>query len=116
MSKLKIGMLALAASFMFQGAAVQPASAMPAYKPQITADHGATLVNQRFHGGHRFGGVRHQRFYGGHHFRRHHFYGPRFYIAPVYSRHSSCHWLKRKALYTGSHYWWRRYQHCRHDW
>jgi hypothetical protein len=23
-----------------------------------------------------------------------------------------CYWLKQKALYTGSHYWWHRYRAC----
>jgi hypothetical protein len=24
-----------------------------------------------------------------------------------------CYWLKRRALYTGSPYWWNRYYACR---
>ena len=27
----------------------------------------------------------------------------------------SCAWLRRRALRTGSRYWWRRYERCRHD-
>jgi hypothetical protein len=122
MSKLKIGLLALAASFMFQGAPVQPASALSIQKPTIAAQDGVTLVRQRGDGVRHFGGGhgRHGIYGGGFrrhgfHHRRHHFYGPRFYVAPVYGYNSGCRWLKRKALYTGSHYWWRRYQRCRND-
>lgn len=30
-----------------------------------------------------------------------------------YYRGNGCYWLKERALYTGSPYWWRRYQACR---
>ncbi len=125
MSKLKIALLAIAASFMFQGAAVQPASALTVQKSAITEKSGVTQVGNRrggvrhFGGGGRRhgiygGGFRRHGFYGGG-YRRHH-YRPRLYIAPVYGYNSGCRWLKRKALYTGSHYWWRRYNHCRRGW
>ena len=26
----------------------------------------------------------------------------------------SCYWLRQRALYTGSPYWWHRYHACRH--
>lgn len=122
--KLKIGLLALAAGFMFQGVAVQPASALTVHKPAIAEKSGVTQVGRRHGGVRHFSGGRRHGFYGGG-FRRHGFYGggyrrhyyrPHFYIAPVYSYHNSCRWLKRKALYTGSHYWWRRYNHCRRGW
>lgn len=29
-------------------------------------------------------------------------------VDPYYS----CHWLKRKAIRTGSPYWWKRYHYC----
>ncbi len=125
MSKLKIGLLAIAAGFMIQGVAVQPASALPSQKPSIAANHGVTLARHRHGGVRHFSGVRRHGIYGGHGFRRHGFYGggfrrhhyrPRIYIAPSYGYYNSCRWLKRKALYTGSHYWWRRYQHCRRGW
>lgn len=39
--------------------------------------------------------------------------------SPYYSGYSgygygydSCRWLKRKAIHTGSPYWWKRYQYC----
>ena len=124
MRKLKLGLLALAAGFMFQGATVQPASALNIQKPTIAAQDGVTLARQRGDGVRHFGGggqrhgiyggsFRRHGFYGGGH--RRHFYRSRFYVAPVYSYNSGCRWLKRKALNTGSHYWWRRYQRCRND-
>jgi hypothetical protein len=47
-------------------------------------------------------------------FRRH--FRSRIYFAPVYgyqSHDNGCRWLKRKALNTGSRYWWHRYNECR---
>ena len=38
-----------------------------------------------------------------------------FYDHGYYYGHNpyrACRWLKRKARYTGSHYWWKRYQRC----
>ena len=29
-----------------------------------------------------------------------------------YSYGSPCRWLKRKAIHTGSPYWWNRYHYC----
>jgi len=29
-----------------------------------------------------------------------------------YGYDSPCRWLKRRAIHTGSPYWWKRYQHC----
>lgn len=36
----------------------------------------------------------------------------RGYIAPVVVT-GGCEWLRRRALLTGSRYWWRRYYACR---
>ena len=30
-----------------------------------------------------------------------------------YRPHRNCHWLKRKARWTGKYYWWKRYNLCR---
>jgi hypothetical protein len=77
------------------------------------------------HGGHgarSFGGPFHRsgpsRFVGSHHHR--HYYQRRFFIgAPLafgfygYAYYSgSCRWLRSRALYTGSPYWWDRYEAC----
>ncbi len=34
------------------------------------------------------------------------------YSGNGYGYNSSCRWLKRKAIHTGSSYWWRRYEYC----
>lgn len=53
---------------------------------------------------------------------KHHHHGFRVVIgAPVvyggygYRNHRPCYWLYRKAQYTGSHYWWKRFHQCRYD-
>jgi hypothetical protein len=49
---------------------------------------------------------------GVHHFRHHR----RFAFVGVYpyAYDGDCYWLRRRALNTGSSYWWRRYYACRH--
>lgn len=34
------------------------------------------------------------------------------YVGPGYGYVSECDWLRRRALATGSRYWWRRYRAC----
>lgn len=50
------------------------------------------------------------------HFKGHglHFHHHRHFIAPVVvaSYGGGCYWLKRRALATGSIYWWDRYNAC----
>jgi hypothetical protein len=83
-----------------------------------------------WHGGHHFGGAR---FFAGRSFGARHFghfrhgrhFGRSFFIgAPLvygayaygpYYYGSGCYWLKRRALITGSPYWWHRYNACRYD-
>ena len=51
------------------------------------------------------------------HFRHHHFRSR--FIVPVYSYAyydsygDGCYWMKRRAIHTGSAYWWHRYRDCR---
>lgn len=60
--------------------------------------------------------------------RRHRHRGPKIRIRPRYYGYApyyygyydsyygdECAWLKRKALRTGSGYWWRRYYDCREN-
>jgi hypothetical protein len=49
-------------------------------------------------------------------FRHHrHFRHGRFVVAGYpYAYGGGCYWLKERALYTGSPYWWRRYRACRY--
>jgi len=46
-----------------------------------------------------------------HRFRHHR----RFVVVGAYPYYyaDGCYWLRRRALYTGSPYWWRRYYACR---
>ena len=58
--------------------------------------------------------------YGRHHKHRHHRFVRGFYWGPDYYSYDDgygygyddCAWLKEKALYTGSLYWWKRYRYC----
>jgi hypothetical protein len=91
-----LGMLAFASTF-------QPAQARPG---------GGHFHGGHFHGGHFHGGG--QRF-GFHHHRFHRFHRHnRFVIVGAYPYYydDGCYWLRRRALYTGSPYWWRRYNAC----
>jgi len=71
-------------------------------------------------GGGQWGGMagRSHAFSGGRPFFRHHHRHARFFaFAPYYSDYGyaygdGCYWLKRRALYTGSRYWWNRYYGC----
>jgi len=69
--------------------------------------------------GYRRGGVR--RYYGrpyGRYYRRSYrrrYGAPYIYLGPAYygSRYyGRCQRLRRRAIRTGSHYWWRRYRQC----
>ncbi len=67
---------------------------------------GSQFVGPRFVG---------PRFVGPHHHFHHHrpivgFY-PYYYS---YYYYDDCSWLRRRALYTGSPYWWERYNACRY--
>jgi hypothetical protein len=56
------------------------------------------------------------RFYGRRHVHPRRFRNYAFYGAPfVYGYYGGegCGWLRRRAIRTGSAYWWRRYQACR---
>jgi len=39
---------------------------------------------------------------------------PLVYGGYGYHNHRPCYWLYRKAQYTGSHYWWKRFHQCRY--
>jgi hypothetical protein len=55
-------------------------------------------------------------FAGRHHFAfRHHRHHRVFAFAPYYYDYGygdGCYWLKRRAIHTGSRYWWNRYYGC----
>ena len=110
MSKSLIASLALAAGLLTMGTMAGSASAAPAIGHVHRAAPAAQLVNER---GHNERG----------HFERHenheHFEHRRFRRGPVLlfnygnGGHDGCYWLKRRALNSGSRYWWHRYQECR---
>jgi len=73
----------------------------------------------RGHAGPRFRGrIGRPHFRGRKHHRGRRRYYPRYYGYVPYSYDyyyyddDSCAWLRRKALRTGSRYWWRRYRRC----
>jgi len=125
----------LAAGLLTVPLAPQPAEAIPMAKFEVAKAGGVTLARRgggfRGKGGfgrrgfgrpkirsfrgfrgprvHRF---RHRRV-GPRHFRRR-FYAPFAYygVYPRYYNSGPCGWLRRRALRTGSRYWWRRYHRC----
>lgn len=115
MRKLSFAMLALAAGLAVQAMAPGAAQAMPAGKAATAAAHqkgGADVIQVGRRGGHFRGGGFRRHGFGHHGFRRHHF-GSRIYL---YNGGGGCYWLKKKALWTGSRYWWHRYNQCRYGW
>jgi hypothetical protein len=58
---------------------------------------------------HAFAGPRHFALRRFHHHRRF-----AFIVGYPYVYGDGCYWLKRRAIYTGSSYWWHRYYACRH--
>ena len=53
------------------------------------------------------------RHFAPHHFRHHRRFA--FFGAYPYDYvDDGCYWLRRRALYTGSPYWWHRYYACRY--
>jgi len=114
MLKLMLAVSALAAALAIPVAPVQAVTL-----PQIERPQSETItVGRRGHFRHRhhFHGPRFHR-YRHHGFRRFH-YG--FIGGPVYFHRyhyrGGCGWLRRRALITGSPYWWHRYRACRHGW
>ena len=100
---------ALAGSLL---ASMTPSSPTQAATTVPTIRHnGVDLVG--WHGGGWHGGGWH----GG--FHHHHGFGPLWLVPPVAvgayyagSYYGGCGWLYRRAVYTGSPYWWHRYHEC----
>jgi hypothetical protein len=107
MSKSFFKMLAFVTGIALSGLAAAPASAMQPVT-HSGASHGIAVPARHIV----HPGIRHL----DNHPRLHRHFRSGFYIAPVYSYRSyddGCYWLKRKALRTGSRYWWHRYNECR---
>ena len=104
----------------------QPAGALPLAKSEAAPQQG--IVELAGHGGHGGHGGGHGGWHGGHggwHGGGPRFYGPRFrgYYLPYYGYGyapyyydddygDDCSWLHRRAVATGSRYWWNRYRAC----
>jgi len=87
---------------------------------------GFAMGGGHMRGGHEFvggGGPRfaaHDFHHGFNHDHFHHFHNRRFFVSnvfffggyPYYGYYGDCYWLKRKAIITGSPYWWTRYEAC----
>ena len=111
MLKLMLAVSALAAALAIPVAPVQALTL-----PQVERPQSETITVGRRHGGRHFHGPRfhsHRR----HGFRRFNygFVGGPVYYHRYYYR-GGCGWLRRRALITGSPYWWHRYRACRYGW
>lgn len=104
--------------------AALPAEAAGIGAPAIgrPGETGIDYVRDRGGRSGQFRGSHGGQFRGGH-FRQHYGYRPRIYsygyTAPYYfysdEYGGGCSWLRRKAIETGSRYWWRRYRDCLDD-
>lgn len=123
----RLWMLAAVAAFLVVAKPVPDVRAAAAKLPMLKAETSDIVeVRKRGRGFRHFRGSRrhfrgHRRgFRHGYHRRRFHGHrryryrrwhrGPRIAIYRGYGR---CGWLRRRAIITGSRYWWRRYRWCR---
>ena len=96
--------VAAAAGFAALVSLTGATSAMPAGRHQTISGN---AVHQVRHVEHRNRGLRNFENRHSRHFRR----GPVLFFGT--SVHNDCYWLKRRAINSGSRYWWRRYNECR---
>jgi hypothetical protein len=82
-----------------------PAASNPADAHRGGHSHGGGYGSFRSFGG---GGSYGHR----HHHHRFIYLGAPYYYGDYYSYGDGCYWLRRRALYTGSRYWWTRYYAC----
>ena len=61
----------------------------------------------------------HEFHHGFNHDNFHHFHNRRVFVSSAfffggypYYGYGNCYWLKRRAIITGSRYWWSRYEDC----
>lgn len=105
--------LALAAGLAAAGGFATSASALTVAKhPVAVGQSGATQVAWRGEGRHNQWRGNHGRHGGygyGHRYNR----GGGIVLRFGNSGGGGCYWLKRRALDTGSRYWWHRYNECR---
>ena len=112
----------LAAAAIGPAAFLTPVSSAPLAPSSLPVEGLAQRVQHRHHHhhGHRH---RHHHHHGHHHLRHHghhhhhgHGHAHLLYGVPFaygsYDDAYECYWLRRRALYTGSTYWWDRYYAC----
>lgn len=124
MRKIIGATLAIAAGLAAVGGAASSASALTVAKhPVAVGNSAATQVAWRGDGHHNEwrGQGQHNQWRGNHGGYGHHYgYGHRYNrgggIVLRFGNSGGgggCYWLKRRALDTGSRYWWHRYNECR---
>ena len=78
-------------------------------------------VDEGVHHGGGFGPrfAAHEFHHGFNHDNFHHFHNRRVFVSSAfffggypYYGYGNCYWLKRRAIITGSRYWWSRYEDC----
>ncbi len=131
MRKSFFAMLAVTAGLAMTGLTTAPANALPVSKSAVSTQSDVIQVGRgegRGFGMHRGGGrgfyhgggFRNRGWHRGGGWRHRGWRGSRIIIGPSYGYRyghgygRGCHWLKRKAIVTGSRYWWRRYNQCRY--
>ena len=108
MSKKLLACAAGALGLMLASSTFQPAAAK-SHGGNSYGGKSYSHVGHVGHVGHPF--VNKARFVHDRRFRRHHH--NRIFVAySDYGYANDCYWLRRKALYTGSSYWWNRYYAC----
>ncbi len=100
MNSIKLALIATAVGGALSLAAVPASAVTVPGKSAVATEQATTQVRygHRHHGGH--------------------WRGPRYGFSigvPLYagSYYAGCSWLHRRAVETGSRYWWRRYRECR---
>ena len=105
MGKTLSAALALVAGFAAFGGLASSASALTVAKHPGAIGSGTTQVD--WHGRHHEGREHHGYSYG------HRYHRNGIVLRFGDSGGGGCYWLKRRALDTGSRYWWHRYNECR---
>ena len=88
---------AAAVALLLMSSIAGPAEARPGH-------HSGSYGGARSHGSYAYGGHRH--------FHRRIIVGVPFAYGAYYYNYGGCYWLRRRALETGSPYWWNRYEAC----
>ena len=110
----------LAAAAIGAAAFLTPVSSAPLAPSSLPVEGLAQRVQHRHHHHHHHHGHRHRDHHHHRHHGHHHHHGHGhahlLYGVPFaygsYDDAYECYWLRRRALYTASTYWWDRYYAC----